>query len=47
MRSAVQQFDVSPLDGRLLAITASVAATDVRDVVVVNWFQELRQRVGN
>jgi len=42
-----QQFDVSPLDGRLLAIRASVAGTDVRDVVVVNWFHELRQRVGN
>ena len=42
-----QQYDVSPVDGRLLAIRTSAAGSDVHDVVVLNWFEELRERVPN
>ena len=40
-----QQFDLSPDDQRLLALRVSTAGTQVRDVVVLNFFEELRQVV--
>ena len=42
-----QQFEVSRDDQRLLAIRLSTAGTEVRDVVVLNFFEELREVVGN
>ena len=40
-----RQFAVSPDDQRLLALRISTAGTQVRDVVVQNFFEELRQVV--
>ena len=40
-----QQFDLSRDDQRLLAIRVSTPGTQVRDVVVLNFFEELRQVV--
>ncbi len=40
-----QQFDPSPDDQRLLAIRISTAGTQVRDVIIQNFFEELREVV--
>jgi hypothetical protein len=44
----VPRYDVSRADGRLLAIRSLLTpSTDTPPVVVLNWFEEPRERVGN
>jgi len=40
-----QNFDVSPVDGRILAIRRAPGAAPVRDVVVLDFFEELNRLV--
>ncbi len=41
------QYDVDPRSGRFLMIKAEQAAGEAEIVVVVNWFEELKAKVGN
>ncbi len=40
-------YDVDPRSGRFLMIRTEQAAGEAEIVVVVNWFEELRRRMGN
>ena len=41
------QYDVDPRSGRFLMIKSEQTADDAVLVVVVNWVEELRRRMGN
>ena len=45
--SQVSQYDVDPSSGRFLMIKTEQAAREAEMVVVVNWVEELRRRMGN
>ena len=42
-----QNFDISPDDQRLLVLVEEVVGAAVRDVVILNFFEVLKERVGN
>ncbi len=41
------EYDVDPRSGRFLMIKTEQAAGEAEIVVVVNWVEELRRRMGN
>ena len=41
------EYDVDPRSGRFLMIKTQQAPGEAEIVVVVNWFEELRRRMGN
>ena len=46
-RAQTSQYDVDPRSGRFLMIKTEQAAREAEMVVVVNWVEELRRRMGN
>ena len=44
---AYTEYDVDPRSGRFLMVKIGQAGGEAEIVVVVNWFEELRRRMGN
>ena len=47
MANSTRNFDISPDDQRLLGLVEEVVGAAVRDVVILNFFEVLKERVGN
>ena len=46
LAAPVSQYDVDPRSGRFLMIKTEQAAGEAEMVVVVNWVEEVRRRMG-